>query len=110
MRETGLTPEEEALWECIREHAGEPFRTAKGLAFTYEIRGGEMFIDRREKSVTRATVIVAYRRAMALGDALRGPKMLNVFGASYIYPVFTALGLVPAPPAGASKKENTAKT
>jgi len=110
MCESADTPEEEMLWERMREHAGEPFRTAKGLAFTYEIRGGEMFIDRREKSVTRATVNVAYRRAMALGDALRGPKMLNVFGASYIYPIFAALGLVPPPSPKASKKENTAKS
>ena len=105
MQKMNVSPEEEALWSLLAEHCGETFRTAKGLTFTYDIRGGEMFIDRREKSVTRATVHVAYRRAMELGDALRGPKMLNVFGASYIYPIFAALGIVPTRPKEPKKEQ-----
>ena len=94
MPETRYTAEEIALWNLLTMHQNEEYHTAKGLAFTYEIRGGEMFIDRRGKSVTRATVNVAYRRAMELGEELKGPKKLSVFGASYIYPVFVALGVV----------------
>ena len=34
------------LWELLERHQGETFYTAKSLPFTYEIRGGEMFVDR----------------------------------------------------------------
>lgn len=85
----------EKLWRTLSEHAGETFHTAKGLAFTYCIRGGELFVSRKEKSITRATVELAYRRAVELGDQATGPKKLNVFGASYLYPVFKELGIIP---------------
>ena len=51
------------------------FPTAKGLKFTYKIKGGEMFVNRKSKSITQATVFMAYHKAMELGDAVAGPKM-----------------------------------
>lgn len=42
-------------------------------------------MDRKEKSITRATVELAYRRAVELGENATGPKKLGVFGASYLY-------------------------
>ena len=40
------------LWEVIVSHQGETFYTKKMLPFTYTIKGGEMFTDRRERSIT----------------------------------------------------------
>lgn len=98
MRSTQIwTAEEDALWERIEKHTGEEFTTAKGLTFTYAIRGSEMFVSRKEKSITRATVNVAYHRAMELldiGEEVDGPKKLGTFGASYIYPVFVKIGII----------------
>ena len=51
-----------------------------------------MFVDRKEKSITRATVLRAYHKAVELGVVI-GPKKLNVFGASYLLPIFTKIGV-----------------
>ena len=92
-RETLLreqTPD--ALWEAILAFEGAIFYTAKGLEYSYTIRGNEMFVSRKEKSVTRASILVAYKKAQELG-CVTGPKQLGVFGASYLYPVFLSWGL-----------------
>ena len=88
------TPEEIKLWEAIRQHEGEPLHTVKGLTFTYRTRGNELFVDRKEKSITRATVNRAFRRATASTEKLTGPKQLGTFGASYLFPLFCKLGIL----------------
>ena len=85
------------LWERICEHEGEVFRTVKGLEFVYRIRGNELFVDRKGKSVTRSTVNRAFERAIQLREGLIGPKMLGTFGASYLYPVFCRIGVIQPP-------------
>ena len=91
---SGYTPEEMALWDKLLAYEREVFSTAKGLRFTYAIRGNELFVDRKEKSITRATVNQAYRKAAALGGIVPGPKALGTFGASYLYPIFCRIGVV----------------
>ena len=94
----GQKSESDVLWEEIERLQGEPFRTAKGLEFNYEIRGNEMFVNRRDKSITRSTVDLTYRKAMQLlrgGDVIDGPKKLGTFGASYLFPIFLRLGVIP---------------
>lgn len=73
------------LWKILEQHQGETFYTAKNLPFTYEIRGGEMFVDRRSKSITRATFERALERVKEEPEKVTGPKSLNVFGAPYIF-------------------------
>jgi hypothetical protein len=51
-----------------------------------------MFVDRKEKSITRATVIRAYQKALELG-VVTGPKKLNVFGTSFLLPIFKRIGV-----------------
>lgn len=94
------TPEEERLWHALLECQGQSFRTARGLEYTYVIRGNELFITRKDKSITRATVNMAYHIALGLqaqGLPVDGPKKLRTFGASYLYPVFIALGIIRLP-------------
>ena len=53
-------------------------------------------IDRKEKTITRNTVLLAYEKALELMETegcVSGPKKLGVFGASYLYPVFLKLGI-----------------
>ena len=97
---------DEALWDALIALQGETFSTAKGLAYTYLIRerrdgamSGEMFISRKEKSITQSTVFMAFHKALELGGEVVGPKKLGTFGASYLYPVFIRLGVIrePAP-------------
>ncbi len=87
--------DEEALWAAVAAFAGTTFRTAKGLDFTYTLRGNEMFVNRKDKSITRATVALAFRAAVRLGAEVTGPKKLGCFGASYLYPIFIRLGVIP---------------
>lgn len=88
------------LWGCIEKHQGETFLTKKGLPFTYAVRGGELFTDRRERSITRSTFEKAYEKLVrdrtGENPACRivGPKTLNVYGAPYIWAVFTGIGLI----------------
>lgn len=86
-----------AVWDAACLFAGYPFRTARGLRFTYEVRGNEIFFSRRGKSVTRSTVEKATETALELqghGKEITGPKQLNCFGASYLYPVFLRIGVI----------------
>ena len=85
---------EERLWQLLQEFQGRPFFTAKGLEFIYRIHGGEMFVDRKTKSITRSTVMIAYRRALEQNCFVSGPKKLGTFGASYLYPIFLWIGIV----------------
>lgn len=73
------------------------------MEFTYTIKRnragellGEMVIDRKEKTITRNTVLLAYEMARELMESegcVSGTKKLGVFGASYLYPVFLELGI-----------------
>ncbi len=89
---TSLT--EEALWDALCALQNRTFRTAKGLEYTYTIKGYEMFVDRKEKSITRSSVNIAFHRALELDRVVTGPKKLGVFGASYLYPIFIEIGLI----------------
>ena len=89
------------LWDTLIAWQGQTFLTAKGLAYTYSIRerrdgvpGGEMFISRKEKSLTQSTVYMAFHKALELDGIVTGPKKLGTFGASYLYPVFIRLGII----------------
>lgn len=90
----GILETDEEFWEWLVAHQGEEFFTAKGLVFTYQIRGGEMFVDRRSKSVTRATVCGAFERIrLDENHEICGPKALNCFGAPYLWAILVHLGL-----------------
>lgn len=87
---------EEKLWQELAYLEGCLFTTSKGMDFTYKIKGGEMFVDRKEKSITRATVMKAYRRVVELDGMVKGPKMIGTSGASYLFPVFAKMGIIKA--------------
>ena len=93
------TPQE--VWALLQAHAGETFYTAKGLPFHYQIHGGELFVDRKNKSITISTVANALTRIEAreaAGEPITGPKKIGCYGASYLYPVFLQLGIIHLPP------------
>lgn len=76
--------------------ADYPFKTETGLPMKYTVEGGELFFNRKEKSVTRATVMRAFKQARQIQKAegyVSGPKKLGTFGASYLYPIFLRIGV-----------------
>lgn len=83
------------LWELLAAQQGKTFYTAKKLPFVYEIKGGEMFVDRRKKSITRATFDAALMKIRQDKEKqITGPKKLNCFGAPYVWALFKAMNLV----------------
>ena len=88
---------EDVLWDTLLLFEGYLFRTVKGNPFHYRIKGKELFIDRKEKSVTKSTVNMALRKVIKLQrekKVVTGPKMIGVFGDSYLFPVFVRIGIV----------------
>ena len=85
---------DEILWETLTKFQGHPFYTAKELEFFYMIKGNEMFVTRKDKSITRASILMSFHKALELGRVVAGPKKLGTFGASYLYPVFRYLGVI----------------
>ena len=94
---------DDQLWEQVVALEGHPFKTARGLEYTYHVKRnrngeiiGEIIIDRKEKTVTRATIWLAYQNALTVQKeegCVSGPKKLGVFGASYLYPIFLCMGV-----------------
>lgn len=82
------------LWKAIGQFEGAEFKTDKGLKFQYKVKGGEIFVDRKEKSITESSVKICYERAVAMNGDVSGPKKLGVFGASYLYPILVRLGVI----------------
>ena len=82
------------LWAVLLLYQGYPFKTVKGLKFTYFIQGNEMFVDRKEKSVTRATINMALKSAVQSCGVVTGPKKLGTFGSSYLYSIFQRMGII----------------
>lgn len=95
----------DALWQAILAFESYSFSTTSGLPFTYEFKlnrrgekGNEIVVSRKEKTITRSSVEKALAVVMDKNEPLpvkmSTPKELNVFGASYIYPLFIRFGLV----------------
>lgn len=84
----------EELWKVIAVFEKYPFYTMKGFRFTYHVNGNEIFVSRKEKSITRSSVILAMKKAIELQNQVKGPKQLETFGASYLYPIFVKIGLI----------------
>ena len=78
----------ENLWSVIVSLQGKVFYTSKKLPFTYTVRGGELFTDRRDRSVTRSTFERALEKICS-DPAIKGPKKLNVYGAPYVWAIRT---------------------
>jgi hypothetical protein len=87
------------LWETLLLFEGCTFHTFKGLEFQYTVRGGEVFISRKEhsKSLTKSSILMAFHTGVELQfkeGCVKGPKKLGTFGASYMYPMFVRFGII----------------
>ena len=92
-QETEREKAQDYLWNELVLLQSQIFRTVKGLEYTYQIRGNEMFVSRKTKSITKASVDLALEKIIELSGEVAGPKKLKCFGASYLYPIFIEMGL-----------------
>ena len=100
------------LWTHIIRYESQPFKTARGIPFTYTVSrnpslsgrhytgesvdgfGNELWISTAEgvkkKSISRSTVELAYKRMME--GNVHGPRSLGVPGAgSYLFPILSTI-------------------
>ena len=92
------------MWENICAHQDKTFTTSgrgrrPGTQFSYTVRSAEIFVSNRAKSITRSTVLYAYRKVREMeeqGIAVSGPKAIGVHGDSYIFAVFKEIGVINA--------------
>ena len=82
------------VWEMIREKEGKCLKTYSGLDFSYTVKGHELFISRKDKSITFSSVKKALEEVEKLNGIVSGPKKLGVFGASYLYSIFIEIGVI----------------
>ena len=92
------------LWKTVMAFEGYPFLTARGLRFSYALKRGkkglptaEIEIDRKEKTITKATICLAFHAAIGIQKRegyVSGPKKIGGFGASYLYPMFLRLRVI----------------
>jgi len=118
----GLPNQSLYLWRTIIAFEGFRFTTSgrgnrPGTKFTYEVSkpntgsgrryagekidgyGNELWIikngQRAEKSISRSTVDLALKNALAQEGFVSGPKVLGIPGAgSYLYPMFIRFGVI----------------
>lgn len=115
----GLPEEMEYLWKAIIAFEDYPFKTSgrgsrEGVRFKYtgsrsggaggrhyngasvEGYGNELLIEGKEKSISRSTVELGYRKAKEMG-VVKGPKALGLPGSgSYLYPIMLRFGVCTA--------------
>lgn len=87
---------EKVIWDAVMVFSGYPFYTSKGIKFCYTVHGGEMQVDRKKKAITKSSVLLFVQRAQEMhnmGMEITGPKKIGTFGASYLLPIFTRVGL-----------------
>ena len=98
-------PDEIELWNRILENQEKQFTTSgrgrrPGISFSYTIStntdgtpGAEMLVSTRSKSITRSTILLAYRKCKER-TIVPGPKAIGVHGDSYLFAIFKVLGVI----------------
>lgn len=88
---------EHIIWDVVSSFADYPFYTNRGMKFLYKICGGEMQVNRKKKTITKATVLVFVNRVLQMnnvGEQITGSKKIGTFGASYLFAIFKRFGLI----------------
>ena len=101
------------MWSAILAFQDYPFATALGYPFKYTVKGWEIFFSRKEKSITKSTVEMAFLNAREVQERdgyVSGPNKLATFGASYLYPVFLRIGVCERKQESADPADNSLKT
>ena len=82
------------VWDTMKLFQEYTFYTVKHMKFRYTMTDGEIFVTRKDKSITRSSVNMAINKVIEKKGIISGPKKMDVFGASYLYPVFKRIGII----------------
>jgi hypothetical protein len=75
----------DAVWNRIRSHAGETFKTKTGLAFSYHVPGAYLRVDRNGHEIERSLSRTNFEKAAAQLPAGGPGDLRDRQGASYTW-------------------------
>lgn len=85
------------IWDAVSAFTNYPFYTSHGMKFFYKVHEGEIQVDQKKETITKATILLFIDRVLEMkdtGEKITGPKKVGTFGASYLYPIFVRIGLL----------------
>jgi hypothetical protein len=77
----------DSLWDRIRRHAGEEFRTKTGLPFTYRVPGNYVRVRRGGREINRSLSRTNFVKAAALMPADSLGALRERQGSSYTWAI-----------------------
>jgi len=75
------------VWRRIEAHAGEEFRTATGLPFTYRVPGAFLLINRDGREINRSLSRTNFEKAIALMPAATPSELKESQGSAYTWAI-----------------------
>lgn len=76
----------ETVWERVREHQGETFRTITGLEFRYTVRGWVVTHDRARGGISKSAFSKAWEQWPVSGP---GAFANRVRGSAYVWAILS---------------------
>lgn len=73
------------IWEKVKQHQGEAFRTVTGLEFTYRVAGEKVIHTRSKATLSRSD----FEKAVLLAPQKASDLHNDVSGPSYVYAIIT---------------------
>lgn len=77
----------EGVWSRIKRHAGDRFRTARGLQFSYSVSGDYLRVSRDGREINRSLSKTNFRRAAELMPTDGPGGIKDRQGASYTWAI-----------------------
>ena len=77
----------DSVWERIRRHEGEHFKTKTGLAFRYRVPGAYLRVTRVGREIERSLSRTNFQKAVALLPAHGPGDLKERQGSSYTWAI-----------------------
>jgi hypothetical protein len=77
----------ERVWRSITTHAGEGFRTVKGLPFCYRLAGDSVWIERDGRAINRVLAKSEFQKAWKRLPVSGPGELQDLQGPSYVFAI-----------------------
>ncbi len=85
--QTVVMADMEVVWARVEKHAGETFRTVRGLEFTYRVPGKFLRVARDGRDINRSLSRTNFQKALQAMPAARPGDIRDREGASYTWAI-----------------------
>jgi hypothetical protein len=73
------------VWDRVGEHQGEPFKTATGLPFTYQVEGSGLWFFRNGRRVNRKLTRTQFDVAVSRCPLIRTTEIKDLIDYPYLF-------------------------